>query len=337
MQRQPSTPRPQWEKELEEIGFTFHGLDGGYWTEDACYELMPREVDELESATAELHERCCEAAGRIITGRRLDQLRIPTVWHQEIIESWEEDEPYLYGRMDLVYDGTGPPKLLEYNADTPTALLEAAVAQWHWLEAARPGADQFNSLHERLIERWKTVRSALSTDELHLTGLSESEEDTQTLAYLTDVAQQAGFRTVPVAIDRIGWDPRLREFVDESDHRIEALFKLYPWEWMINEPFAPHLLEASLYLIEPAWKMLLSGKGLLPILWEMYPDHPYLLRASWRPIDDAVMVRKPARGREGANVTILDDDFVVAQTTGTYDDGQWVYQEFQPPGRFDGR
>ena len=48
------------------------------------------------------------------------------------------------------------------------------------------------------------------------------------------------------------------------------------------------------------------------------------------------MVRKPARGREGANVTILDDDFVVAQTGGTYDDGQWVYQEFQPPGRFDG-
>jgi glutathionylspermidine synthase len=36
----------------------------------------------------------------------------------------------LYGRFDLAYRGDGPPKLLEYNADTPTALFEAAVVQW---------------------------------------------------------------------------------------------------------------------------------------------------------------------------------------------------------------
>jgi len=114
------------------------------------------------------------------------------------------------------------------------------------------------------------------------------------------------------------------------------MFKLYPWEWLFNEEFGRNIPLAQMKWLEPPWKVLLSGKGLLPILWELYPDHPNLLRASWQPMDDVVMVRKPARGREGANVTILDDDFVVAQTGGTYDDGQWVYQEFQPPGRFDG-
>jgi glutathionylspermidine synthase len=67
----------------------------------------------------------------------------------------------------------------------------------------------------------------------------------------------------------------------------------------------------------------------------MYPEHPYLLRASWEPLD-VVQVRKPARGREGANVSILDGDMVVAQTEGSYDDGLWIYQEFQAPARFDG-
>ena len=47
--------------------------------------------------------------------------------------SWRAAEPELYGRMDLVF-GAGPAKLLEYNADTPTALYESAAFQWIWLE-----------------------------------------------------------------------------------------------------------------------------------------------------------------------------------------------------------
>ena len=57
----------------------------------------------------------------------------------------------MYGRFDLAYDGTTPPKLLEYNADTPTSLLEAAVIQWRWQQDMRPERDQFNSIHERLL------------------------------------------------------------------------------------------------------------------------------------------------------------------------------------------
>ena len=59
--------------------------------------------------------------------------------------------------MDLAYNGCEL-KLLEYNADTPTALVESAVAQWYWLNAVFPGADQFNSIHEHLVAKWKATR-----------------------------------------------------------------------------------------------------------------------------------------------------------------------------------
>lgn len=75
-----------------------------------------------------------------------------------IVWSWNEEPPAIYGRFDLAYDGIHPPKLLEYNADTPTALLEASVVQWYWLQDVFPKDDQFNSIHEHLVAKWKELK-----------------------------------------------------------------------------------------------------------------------------------------------------------------------------------
>ncbi|MEI9864538.1 MAG: glutathionylspermidine synthase family protein [Limisphaerales bacterium] len=94
-----------------------------------------------------------------------------------ILKSWERDDFSLYGRFDLSFDGITPPKLLEYNADTPTALVEGRpFAQWFWLQETHPEADQFNSIHERLIEAWK--RWAGKT--IHFSGIKEHDEDAMT-------------------------------------------------------------------------------------------------------------------------------------------------------------
>ena len=83
--------------------------------------------------------------------------------------------------------------MLEYNADTPTAFLEAAVVQWYWLEEVKPGCDQFNSIHEKLIERWRSLRARVSSAaRLHLTGVFAAPEDHRTVDYMQDVAGQAG-------------------------------------------------------------------------------------------------------------------------------------------------
>ncbi len=339
MRRHLATPRANWQRQVEAVGLTFHTLEDGrpYWNEAAYYQFSTQEINTLEMATQELDRMCLAAVEHIIAQNRFAELQVPDFFVDYVKKSWDNDAHTIYGRFDLIFDGSGPPKLLEFNADTPTSLVEASVAQWSWLEQTHANDDQFNSIHERLIEAWQRFAQETSLQgPVHFSCMDGQDEDELTIGYMMDVAQQAGLTALPIPVAQIGWDQRQRCFVDGKNQPIQTMFKLYPWEWMMVEEFGRHIPQASTKWMEPAWKVLLSGKGLLPILWEMYPDHPYLLRASWHPIDDAVMVRKPARGREGANVTILDDDFVVAETTGTYDDGQWVYQEFQAPGRFEG-
>ncbi|MFO0775742.1 MAG: glutathionylspermidine synthase family protein [Nitrospiraceae bacterium] len=336
MRRVPVPPRPDWPTALERVGVTYHSMTGGYWREEAAYEFTVAEIDEVEAATEALHRLCVEAVARIILEDRFDDLRIAPAWRPRIVASWEAREPSLYGRFDLWYDGTAAPKLLEYNADTPTALLEAAVAQWEWVQTVKPGADQFNSLHERLIERWAEIRRQAKTDALYLAAMEGCEEDIQTMAYVADTAYQADWRVQTMALGAIGWDAAEQQFCDLDGWPIEVLFKLYPWEWLNEDAFAEHVSSASVTMIEPAWKQLLSHKGLLALLWEWYPDHPNLLPAWWTaPASGESYVRKPFWSREGANVTIVADGRTVA-TDGPYATDASVFQAYCPLPSFDG-
>ena len=193
--------------------------------------------------------------------------------------------------------------MLEYNADTPTALLEAAVVQWYWLEEVKPGRDQFNSIHEKLIAALE--RSCASWRpkgaQLHLAGVFTELEDRRTVEYMQDVASQGGWPAEPLDIAEIGWNGR--DFTDLAGAPIRFLFKLYPWEWLLREEFGPHLMTDTIGVVEPPWKMLLSNKAILPILWEMFPGHPNLLPAACeREAIDGPCVEKPIYGREGAGV-----------------------------------
>jgi glutathionylspermidine synthase len=271
-------------------------------------------------------------------------LRIPEAFWPLIRDSWHRDEGSLYGRLDLSYDGSGPAKLLEYNADTPTSIFEAAVFQWTWLEQGiergllSPGADQFNSLHERLIEAWKKLGTA---NRLHLAGMLESPEDATTLAYLEDTAKQAGLETTLLAIENIGWRENLG-FVDHDDRAIALAFKLYPWEWMFHDEFGARLAQAPTRWLEPPWKAILSNKGILALLWEMFPDHPNLLPAFFEDEPDAArlstsFVRKPLFSREGANVAMVHHGTVVSEQPGPYGAEGFIRQALAPLPNFSGQ
>ncbi|MFN4087843.1 MAG: glutathionylspermidine synthase family protein [Alphaproteobacteria bacterium] len=327
MERLTTEPRADWRERAEAIGFRFHTIDGQpYWTEDACYRFSEAEIDALEEATVELERLCLAAVDRVVGERLYDRLGIPADAHEMIAESWRRFDRNMIGRFDLSYGGEGPPKLLEYNADTPTSLFEASVVQWEWLQTVRPNADQFNSIHEKLVEAW----AKYGVDgTLHFTCVRDHEEDFGTTEYLRDTAVQAGLDTGFLFIDEIGWDGV--GFVDRDDRYIRSLFKLYPWEWLIEENFGAYIGPSRALVIEPPWKMVLSNKAILPILWEMFPDHPNLLPASLDPADIAgPMVAKPALGREGQGVTIHRDGPPVAVAGN-------VYQSFAPLPAFDGR
>jgi glutathionylspermidine synthase len=334
MKRHQCQPRPDWCEKVERIGLTYHShANGPYWDESGCYELTAQEVDILETAANKLHFLCIDAAESVIKHNWWSRLGIPDAAVPAILRSWERDDFSLYGRFDLSFDGVTP-KLLEYNADTPTALVEAAVAQWFWLQDARPGADQFNSIHERLIEAWKRWRDRT----IYFSSIKQNPEDEMTVLYLRDTCEQAGVKARMIYVEDIGWDAGKKCFVDLEFQRIELCFKLYPWEWMWHEQFGAHLPAETVQFIEPAWKMLLSNKGLLPILWELYPDHPNLLPAyeTAEPLSGSY-IRKPKLSREGNNISWVQAGVVLEETAGDYGDEGYVYQAPAVIPEFDGR
>jgi glutathionylspermidine synthase len=332
MRRFTTTPRDGWRETVESQGFHFHTIDEkAYWDEGVYYQFTPRQIDALEAATYELNDLCLEAVQHVIDEKLFHRFQIPLAFEQWIIDSWDRDEQTIYGRFDFAYDGVGPPKLLEYNADTPTSLLEAAVIQWHWMKDKHPTADQFNSIHERLIEAWKQ----LAGKDVTFASISGNLEDFMTTQYLRDTAMQAGVNTQYLEVETIGWNGARRCFVDETEKAIDTCFKLYPWEWLIREQFGPQLRQSDTKWLEPPWKMLLSNKAILPILYELFPGSPHLLPASFDVPTWHSFVRKPILSREGANVAIFQNGQIVQETPGQYS-GPYVYQQFHALPRIDG-
>jgi len=340
MQRIVCPERDDWQAGADAAGFDFHTAGGArYWDERAYYGFTLDEIERgIETPTADIHAMCLELVRRAVDDENiLRRLKIPPAFWPLIAESWRRKDASLYGRLDLSFDGRGPAKLLEYNADTPTSIFEAAVFQWTWLEQAierqiiPKRADQFNSIHDSLIAQWRSIGNG---HRLHLAGNFENPEDAVTLNYLEDTAHQAGLATTSLDIESIG----LRSdghFVDLQDRAMELVFKLYPWEWMFRDAFSVNLKNATTRWLEPPWKAILSNKGILPLLWEMFPNHPNLLPAYFEDDDaaeklGASFVRKPLYSREGANVTMVSAGTTLDQQPGPYGSEGFIRQAFAP-------
>jgi glutathionylspermidine synthase len=347
MRRITCPERDDWRTTADACGFDFYTLDGErYWDERAYYAFTLDEIERsIETPTGEIDAMCLELVGRVVRDEKLLRaLKIQEAYWPLISDSWRRNDRSLYGRLDLSFDGRGPAKLLEYNADTPTSIFEAAVFQWTWLEQAierqiiPSRADQFNSIHERLIEAWKKLGHSRH---LHLAGMTASLEDSGTLAYLEDTARQAGLPTTLLDIEAIGWREDGR-FVDLDDRPVELAFKLYPWEWMFHDAFGANLAKAPTRWIEPPWKAILSNKGMLPLLWQMFPGHPNLLPAFFDDDPNAAQlgtsyVRKPIYSREGANVALVSRGVTLVEQEGPYGNEGFIRQALAPLPDFSGQ
>lgn len=317
MERIAFDERPDWRDDAERCGFVFHTIDGEpYWDETHAYRFTLEEIEtQIEDPTQELLSLCYQAVDRILADDALmERMAIPAEFHEAARASWQRKDYDLYGRFDLAYDGQSPAKLLEFNADTPTSLFESSVFQWRWLEQMKdehllpPDADQFNSIHEKLVEALPVI--AGPNRRMHFAAVLESTEDRGTIEYLADCAVQAGIEVSLIDMSDIGVDAE-GWFTDTGNYRIETLFKLYPLEDMVREEFGKYLIHTPTRIVEPLWKLALSNKGLLPVLWEMFPGHPNLLPAYFEGSPAAASlgdryVRKPLLSREGANVAIVD-------------------------------
>ncbi|SJZ96569.1 glutathionylspermidine synthase family protein [Sediminibacterium ginsengisoli] len=337
MKRIKTNPRNNWQSAVEKLGFGFHTSNVPYWDESVYYEMKMDEILFIEKATAELWDLCLGAVQHVMDHNLYHKFAIPE-WAIPLIEkSWTEDHPAIYGRFDLCYKN-GEVKMLEFNADTPTSLYEAGIVQWFWLQDFDKNKDQFNSIHEKLIAYWKYLHTYLHPGTLHFTCLKETLEDLTNTEYMRDCAIQAGIDTKLIFIDDLGWNSDTMEFVDMENKPVKNIFKLYPWEWLLKESFGENILRDSNHAlwIEPAWKMILSNKAILPVLWELYPDCPYLLPAYFEPGRLTDYVKKPILSREGANINLVQDGKLLQHTEGMYGGEGAVFQQLFTLPEFDG-
>lgn len=369
MIRETLIPRPDWPARAIEVGFTYHqanpdrdpGLGAAHWDESTCYRFTLAQVEEIEAASAELHRLCLLAVDHVVNRDPglMDLFMIPDAYRGYVARSWNRRDPDWMGRFDLGYDPAAKAvKLLEYNADTPTMVVESAVFQWYWMEAVKPGADQFNSLHDKLILRLRDVAAASaakSGEPLYFATLPAtreecrddsqawSDEEYQHGLYFRDLALQAGVEARWISLHDIGHDAA-KGFVDLGERPIRFLHKLYPWEWMAADAFGAYAPDDRTRFVEPPWKMLLSNKALLAVLWKLFPGHPNLLPAHLAGYGGPEAASelgpryfaKPILSREGSNIRLVEHGAVVEETAGTYSASPVVFQRAMPLPDFDG-
>ncbi len=363
MQKITLPERAHWRAHAQDVGFTFADMHGEpYWDESSAYAFTLDQIEDgLEDPATALHAMCREAVAEIIASESLmERLAIPEAHRDLVAESWKRGDPEIYGRFDFAYDGQGPAKLLEYNADTPTSLYESAAFQWQWLEdqldagVLPEGTDQFNGIHDALVARFSEIFEKGS--DLHFTAVAGNPEDYGTVEALGWAAREAGLGAHYCDLDKIALSED-GQFLDDEDRRIAVLFKLYPWEDLLRDDYSDRIAGSGCLFLEPAWKALLSNKGLLPVLWHMFEGHPNLLPAFFEA--DTVAggtggaasaavaraeaqltaghVRKPLLSREGASVTIFKSGEVIEQSKNTaYAEHPRIIQAYASLPQFDG-
>ena len=332
---------------LESLGFVWHtDSDETSYISDELVVISESDAEAYYEATNTLYDMYVEAAEHVIENDLFHEIGIPFNLVDVIKESWENDVHWhLYGRFDLAGGIDGKPiKLLEFNADTPTALFETAIIQWAILKQnSLEEESQFNALYEALINNFKrlvTLQEDVSNfEEVYdgwsflFTSVKGNAEEENTVKLLQHIATEAGYNTEFAYIDEI-------EFSDEdgivyNGENYELWFKLIPWEDIALEESDLAMLLTNIIknqkaiIFNPAYTLLFQSKGLLKILWDLYPNHPLLLESSFEPLEDQKQVQKPIFGREGGNVSILDKDAnTIESIDGDYENHKMVYQAY---------
>lgn len=338
---------PLTDTTLTELGFTWHtDNDGSKYVDDALVTLTSQEAEAYYNAGNDLYEMYVEAAEYVIENDLFFELGIPFNLIETIKKSWENDVHWhIYGRFDLAggIDGQAI-KLIEFNADTPTSLFETALLQWALLKHNDlDEAKQFNSLYEALKENFKRLITLFDDTKLFeerydgwkilFSSMSGNEEEEATTRLLQQIATDAGFNTGFEFLENVHFDAE--GIYDAGGNQYEYWFKLFPWEDIaIDEPELATMLSEIMQkqkaiILNPAYTLLFQSKGMLKILYDLFPDSPYLLQSSFEPLDGVKQVEKTFFGREGANTKIIDvDGTTLEQVEGPYDNYKKLYQEY---------
>ena len=331
---------------LEELGFLWHtDSDDSSYIADELVVVSEEEAENYAAAANELYDMFVEAGEYVIENNLFHEIGIPFNLVDLIKETWENDVHWhLYGRFDFAGGIDGKPiKLLEFNADTPTALYESAIIQWAILKQnALEEERQFNFIYEALLDNFKrlvTLQEDVSNfEELYegwgflFSSIKGNIEEENTTKLLQHIATEAGFNTEFAYIDEVEFDDN---GIYYNQEKWELWFKLIPWEDIAIEESELAMLLTNIVknqeaiIFNPAYTLMFQSKAFLKILWDLYPNHPLLLETSFEPIEGKKQVRKPIFGREGGDVAIINSDgSIEEENKDIYANHKMVYQEY---------
>ena len=324
MRRTTIKPRADWRPGLRKYPYGVRAMSAGAgWREDTVYEFTASQIDLIESVADELHSMIAVAVRHVMEHKLFAALGIRGDLARLLEASWldywaggrrNERAGGLAGRLTLAYDGRDSVKLLGCNYDTTEGLFAASMIQRNWREAMAPDANQFNGLHEALVERWEELATGVpGRDRIHATCATPDPVREGELVYLAATAAEAGIDTRLLPLHSIAWDGR--RFLDDEGLPISWLAKLYPWDGLADDGFLQRLRSSGMSVLSPLWCWLWSNHGLLAVLSYLYPRHPNLCRAALDPsgVAGAEMVTVRAlHGLDGAPTRILKHGSVIA-------------------------
>lgn len=315
------------------------------------YTLSESAQHELIRATNEVHLMYLHATDRVLKDDRLLQnFNIPRLLWPRLRLSWQNRRHQtITGRLDFCLDARGL-KSYEYNADSASCHAEtgAILARWAAAGGLHTGTDPGRGLKNALTDCWKHRNHAPL---VHILQDHDSEE-TYHARFMQSALESAGIRTKTVyGTEGLHWDSRGR-LLDDNDQQILSVWKTWAWETVLEQlredadgrEVAPPirtgypgdtvrlidvLLRPEVLVYEPLWTAIPSNKAILPVLWELFPKHRYLLDADYHLTPELASegyAKKPIGGRCGDNVTLIGTDELDA-TAGKFGAQEHIYQQ----------
>lgn len=369
-QRAAERPRPPaWLNMANEDEAAYVQVMGGHLLaggDPLRYYALSRSAErELRLATNDLHAKFLYATDWVLRDDALlERFNLPPAVWPKIRKSWSNRRNQMIaGRFDFAVSAGGI-KLYEYNADSASCVMECGKVQGKWARHfdVEEGRDPGGELFAQLVQAW---RGSGVDDVLHIMQDRDLEETYHAL-FMKSALEAAGIRCkILHGIDGLSWG-RAGAVLDPDGVEIQWVWKTWAWETALDQiraeceederklheyrfdqvrQAAPRLVDVLLrdrvMVFEPLWTLIPSNKAILPVLWSLFPDCPYLLETHFEltgRLAERGHVEKPIVGRCGSNVSIHDPrQGVVDATGGRFEQQARIYQAWWPLPHLDGQ
>ncbi|WP_368868638.1 bifunctional glutathionylspermidine amidase/synthase [Proteus penneri] len=307
---------------------------------------------ELIRASNEMHLMYLHATEKVLKDDNLLRLfDIPEVLWPRIRLSWQNRRHQMItGRLDFCMDERGV-KVYEYNADSASCHTEAGliIEKWAQKGGIKEGFNPGERLLDALADAWKHCDAKPF---VHILQDDDSEEDYHAL-FMQQSLTQAGYHSkILRGLDELHWNSR-GQLIDADKRIVECVWKTWAWETALEQlreeseqqalipirtghpegevRLVDVLLRPEITVFEPLWTLIPSNKAILPILWQLFPDNPYLLDTDFTVtprLEQSGYAIKPIAGRCGSNIGLVDHkENVLDETYGQFDHQENIYQE----------